>query len=111
MGAFLGLMIDGESGMESQMPRFKVAHLNEQGQDMVIIPLDSSFGSKSDHEQREIIGDLQAHSWAAGLEGTVVPVWESGGRMTFIAPRPWHPFFQSISLQQIWASINTEIFW
>jgi hypothetical protein len=93
------------------MPRFKVAHLHKQGQDMVIIPLDSNFGQKSEQQQHEIIADLQAHSQAAGLKGTVVPVWESSGRMSFIAPRPWHPFFQSMSLRRIWANINKEISW
>jgi hypothetical protein len=93
------------------MPTFKVAHLNQQGQDMVIIPLDSSFGHKSDADQSDIISDLQAHSIGAGLRGTVVPVWESGGRMHFRAPRPWHPFFQSLSLQQVWANVNGQISW
>jgi hypothetical protein len=78
---------------------------------MVIIPLDSSFGQKSGQEQREIIDNLQRHSLKAGLKGTVVVVWESGGRMNFIAPQPWHPFFRSISPQRIRASINKEISW
>jgi len=93
------------------MPRFKVAHLHEQGQDMVIVPLDSSFGNKSEREQLDIIRDLQLHSNNAGLKGTVVPVWESGGRMKFIAPQPWHPFFRSLSLQTIAANINKTISW
>jgi hypothetical protein len=93
------------------MPRFKVAHLHEQGQDMVIIPLESSFGQKSTQEQNKIISELQVHSQGAGLKGTVVPVWESGGQTYFIAPRPWHTFFQSMSIQQIWANINKEISW
>lgn len=93
------------------MPRFKVAHMREQGQDMVIIPLASDFEHKTDQEQRETIDSLQSHSHGAGLKGTVVPVWESSGRMRFIAPRPWHPFFQSISMQQVWANINKELSW
>ncbi len=93
------------------MPRFKVAHLHEQGQDMVIIPLESSFGSKSDAEQREIIGELQDRSSAANLKGTVVPVWESGGRMSFIAPQPWHPFFRGLSMQTVFVNINKELSW
>jgi hypothetical protein len=75
------------------MPRFKVAHLREQGQDMVIIPLESSFGLKSEQEQNKIINELQRHTQGAGLKGKVIPVWESGGRTYFIAPRPWHPIF------------------
>ena len=93
------------------MPRFKVAHLHEQGQDMVIIPLESSFGLKSELEKNEIIKELQLHSRGAGLKGTVIPVWESSGRTHFIAPRPWHPFFESMPLQQIWANINKELSW
>jgi len=94
------------------MPHFKVAHLRQQGQDMVIIPLDRSFGSKTSDDQQDIIADLQIHARAAGLAGTVVPVWDGGGgRMQFIAPRPWHPFFQSLDLSTVWRNINKEISW
>ncbi len=41
------------------MPRFQVAHLHEQGQDIIIVPLADSFGSKSEAEQDEIISELQ----------------------------------------------------
>src|SRR5271167_2173269 len=85
----------------SKMPRFKVAHLREQGQDMIIIPLEASFGSRPQDEQNSVIDDLQLHSSDAGLKGTVVPVWESGGRLHFIAPRPWHPFFASLSMHMV----------
>ena len=93
------------------MPRFKVAHLQEQGQDMVIVPLNSSFAAKSIEEQHNIIADLQSHSLRAGLKGTVVPVWESGGRMYFIAPQQWQPFFKSLSMQVVAANINKELYW
>ena len=94
------------------MPHFNVAHLREQGQDMVIVPLDSSFGRKISQDQNAIIADLQAHARSAGLAGTVVPVWDDGGgRMAFIAPRPWHAFFQSINLHFIAANINRELYW
>jgi hypothetical protein len=93
------------------MPTFKVAHLHEQGQDMVIVPLDSNFGHKSQQEQRAIVDELQERSRAAGLKGTVVPVWESGGRTSFIAPRAWHPFFQSLPLQRVLANLNRTLSW
>jgi hypothetical protein len=93
------------------MPRFNVAHLREQGQDMIIVPLDSSFGFRSGSDQQSFTADLQVHANDAGLIGTVVPVWEQNGRMAFIAPRPWHPFFQSIGLRFVAANINREIYW
>jgi hypothetical protein len=52
------------------MPRFKVAHLREQGQDMIIVPLDSGFGSKIRHDQDSIIGELQIRAHAARLVTT-----------------------------------------
>jgi hypothetical protein len=39
---------------------------------------------------------LQLHSRLTGLAGIVVPVWDGGsGRMAFIAPHQWPPFFQA----------------
>jgi hypothetical protein len=88
-----------------------VAHVNEQGVDLIIIPLDSSFGNKSVQDQHQAIAELQIHATSAGLKGTVVPVWEHLGRMMFIAPQQWHPFFASLNVGWVWANVNREIFW
>jgi hypothetical protein len=93
------------------MPNYKIAHLREQGQDMIIVPLDSSFEHNSPLEKQNIVADLQAHARGARLAGTVVPVWERGDRMAFIAPRPWHPFFQSLSIHAVFRSLNKELSW
>lgn len=93
------------------MPHFRIAHMREQGQDMIIVPLESSFGNKSSDDQHVVMAELQAHARGAGLAGTIVPVWESGGRMFFIAPRPWHPFFQSLSMLAVLQNINKELSW
>lgn len=94
------------------MPRFKVAHLREQGQDMVIVPLDRTFGHKTESDQQALASELQARARGAGLRGTVVPVWDQGGgRMGFIAPKPWHPFFRGLNLASVAASVNRELSW
>jgi len=41
----------------------------------------------------------------------MVVVWTVGNRMGFIAPRNWHPFFESISWNDVLASMNREIHW
>lgn len=94
------------------MPRFKVAHVKEQGVDLIIIPLDNNFGSKSQEDQYSAIAEFQTRASSAGLAGKVVPVWDSGGgRMSFIAPTQWHPFFKSINLVFVAANINRELYW
>ena len=80
------------------MARFQVVHPHEQGQDIIIVLVDQSFGYKLNMEQNHIRASIQAFATAAGPAGTVVPVWDSGGgRMAFPAPQPWHPFFRLVN--------------
>lgn len=92
------------------MARFDVAHIREQGVDLIIVPLERSFGNKSQSEQAQIVGELQECAASAGLAGTVVPVWDDGfGRMAFIARDNIHPFFRSIDLGFVAANINKSL--
>jgi hypothetical protein len=94
------------------MPRFKIAHILEQGQNVIIVPLDSGFGRKVSSEQQAIAAELQLRSESAGLAGRVVPVWNNGGgRMGFFAPDNWHAFFASINLRWVFANLNRELYW
>lgn len=94
------------------MPRFKVAHVKEQGVNLIIVPLDDSFGRKTSSNQNQVVSELQLRANSAGLAGTVVPVWDSGGgRMSFMAPTNWHAFFRGLSLHSVAANINKEISW
>ncbi len=89
--------------------KFKIAHIKEQGQQMIIIPLDSTFGHKSDAQQIEAVQALQACATAAKLAGHVAVVWPEGSGFKFRAPQGWHPFFRSISYDRILASLNKEL--
>lgn len=92
------------------MTTFKIAHIREQGQDMIIMPLDDSFQYKSNTEQNAVRNSLQLNARSARLAGTVVLVWNAGsGRMAFLAPRPWHPFFSSLTLADVARSINRTL--
>jgi hypothetical protein len=94
------------------MPQYKVAHIREKDQDIIIIPLERGFGSLSPTEQNKIIADLQAHASGARLRGRVVPVWEGiGGRMMSISPTPWHPYFKSLDLATVFQMLNKELSW
>jgi hypothetical protein len=94
------------------MAHFKLAHIREQGVDLIIVPLDRSFGWKSTTEQNQIASQLQLRAASAGLAGTVVPVWDhGGGRMGFLAPNGYAPFFRSISLSFVARNINRELSW
>jgi hypothetical protein len=94
------------------MPTIRVAHLREQGQDMVIVPLDHDFEWKTQNDQEDTVTELQLRTRAAGLAGRVVPVWDGGnGRMKFIAPQNWHPFFRSLSLALVFRNLNKTVSW
>ncbi|MER9392204.1 MULTISPECIES: hypothetical protein [unclassified Mesorhizobium] len=94
------------------MTTLKIAHIREQGQDMIIAPLDSSFDHKTSSQQQAAIAEIQLAAGGAGLKGTVVPVWiASAGKMKFIAPDPWHPFFQGINMKWVQANLNKTLTW
>jgi hypothetical protein len=94
------------------MPRFKLAHVKQQGADLLIVPLSPSFALKSAAEQNAMVGELRARAAAAGLAGTVVPVWDCpAGRMRFLAPKGLHPFFRRLDLDRVLKLVNRDLSW
>ncbi|MGD1148791.1 MAG: hypothetical protein ABR961_12675 [Thermoanaerobaculaceae bacterium] len=94
------------------MPKYKIAHVKEQGVDLIIVFVEPRYGSLIEADQTAFMADVQMQAHAAGLAGTVVPVWDlGGGRMGFRAPRGLHPFFESISLDFVLANVNRELSW
>lgn len=94
------------------MPQFDVAHIRQQNVDLIIIPLEDAFEWKPPAAKDQAVAELQVRSNRAGLAGTVVPVWRRpNGRMGFIAPRPWWPFFENMSLADVARNINKTLNW
>ena len=91
------------------MSQWKIAHIREQGVDLIIVPLEPSFGRKSSADQHGIIDGLQQCSISAGLAGTVVPVWREGSGHRFVAQPNWHPFFKSLSWNAILGNLNKTL--
>ena len=92
------------------MTTFDVAHIREQGQDMIIVPMRPEFGSKTSSDQAGIEHALASAAHGAGLAGRVVTVWDAGGgRMAFRGPPQWHTFLGSVSLHWVGANINKRI--
>src|SRR4051812_6040268 len=92
------------------MPTFQVAHLRHAGQDLVIVPVDRTFGARSPSEQSRIQEAFQRSAVAAGIPGVVVPVWEdASGRMAFRAAPPLHDFFKSIDMVYVATALNRSL--
>lgn len=92
------------------MTTFDVAHIREQGQDMIIVPMRPEFGMKTPTDQMSIELALASAARSAGLAGQVVTVWNAGnGRMAFRCPVPWRAFLASLSLPWVGANINKRI--
>lgn len=92
------------------MPTFQVAHLRRDGQELIIVPVDRSFGKRSASEQARIQEAFQRSAAAAEMAGAVVPVWEdASGRMAFRAPPPWHEFLKSIDMVYVATALNRTL--
>ena len=57
------------------MPSFDVAHIREQGQDMIIFPVNDSFARKSNSEQDRVLSILEERAHGAGLAARAVAIW------------------------------------
>jgi hypothetical protein len=91
--------------------KLRVAHIHEQGVDLIIVPLDKSFGTQTPQQQQAGIEQMRMSATLAGLAGDVIPVWDLGdGRMSFIAPKNYHPYFTSINLEFVFANLNSELY-
>lgn len=93
------------------MPAYDVAHLHEQGQNMILVPLDDSFDHKSSAEQNGFLAELQMRARQAGLAGRAVAVWMRGYETRFLGPNQWRAFFESIDMRFVLANVNREISW
>lgn len=92
------------------MQEFKVAHLREQGQDMIIVFVHSKVGTWTDQKREQLSAQLQICAESAGLAGLVVLIWQTPlGRSEFSAPKLWHPFLKSVSYQMLAGNINKKL--
>jgi hypothetical protein len=92
------------------MPTFQVAQLRRDGQDVIIVPVDRSFGKRTPAEQARIQEAFQRSAAEADMPGVVVPVWEdASGRMAFRAPPPWHEFLKSIDMVYVATALNRTL--
>lgn len=92
------------------MATYEIAHIREQGQDIIVVVVKSNFKHMPSADQEAFCVSLTQCARSAGLAGTVVPVWEDGGgRLGFLAPQPWHPFFKSLTPIDLAASINKKL--
>ncbi|MEP3050775.1 MAG: hypothetical protein ABJP48_13515 [Erythrobacter sp.] len=96
---------------EKIMPKIKVAHIIEQGQNMILFPLDRTFHQKTSTEQHTALAELEDRAHEAGLAGRAAVFWEVQGRTHYLGPRQWTNFLRSISIRQVLASVNKSITW
>jgi hypothetical protein len=88
---------------------YMTAHINQQGQNLIIVPLDDAFQHQTAAQQNATWEAIQGCAQVAGLAGLVCLVWESQGGFHFLAPQAWHAFFQSIDMAFVAANLNREL--
>jgi hypothetical protein len=103
-------MAKSASNRTDAMPTFQVAQLHQDGLDIIIVPVDRSFGKRSAGEQARIQEAFQRSAVAVEMRGVVVPVWEdASGRMAFRAPPPLHNFLKSIDMVYVATALNRTL--
>ena len=92
------------------METFPVAHLNIQNVNVIVIFVSPHFDTMPADQQQVVHHRLQAAACNARLAGNVVPVWQDRlARTKFIAPPRQHPFFRSVSYEQLYLNVNRTL--
>lgn len=92
------------------MQTFDVAYFKRQGQTVVLVVVGASFTGMPESDKSRACIALQSCARSAGLDGTVVPVWDDqSGRPRFWAPPEWLPFFESLTWQNVADNINGSL--
>jgi hypothetical protein len=88
---------------------FEVAHIREQGENVILIVVSPSFGSRSSSAQAATHTALEIAAHRAGLAGGVALVWDNGGRVMTYGPRQWAGYLQGLSWPYIAANVNRTL--
>jgi hypothetical protein len=88
---------------------FEVAHINVQGQNVILIVVSPSVGSRSSQDQAALLATLESRAHQAGLAGHVALVWNSGGRVMSYGPRAWSGYLQSLTWYDVAANVNRSL--
>jgi hypothetical protein len=87
------------------MQNFDVAHVREQGVDLIIVFVAERVRSMSTSDTNGLITSLTLCARSAGLAGHVVLVWRGG----FFADPKFHAFFESAPYEVLAASVNKKL--
>lgn len=91
------------------MATFEVAYIRHQGQDVILVVVSPTFGSRSSTDQAQTLGGLEIAAHQAGLAGHVALVWNNGGRVMSYGPQQWSGFLQSLTWPLIAANVNRSL--
>jgi hypothetical protein len=94
------------------MPKYKVAHISQQGQDLIIFPLEAKFGQMSGSEQDRQLSIFSYRANKAGLRGTAVAVWDAGGgQAAFRGPPQCCAHLSRLNFKFVMANLNRVVSW
>ncbi len=92
------------------MPTYKIAHIRKQGQDIIIVPLETRFHNVPAAEKASFQRALQRCAIQHGLKGPVCLVWEHGRRFYYInLSQPWKTFCKTLAMAYVFRNINKKM--
>jgi hypothetical protein len=88
---------------------YKVAHIREQGKDVIIIPISNINNDLTNEKLNEIRRIFQTHAIKTKLSGDVCLVWEFNNKLCALAPPQWKTFCASLNMRIVKQYINKEL--
>jgi len=88
---------------------YKVAHIREQGKDVIIIPISNINNNLTNEKLNEIRRVFQTQAIKTKLSGEVCLVWEFNKQLFSLAPSQWKAFCANLNMRIVKQYINKEL--
>jgi hypothetical protein len=94
-----------DQNQENMMPKYKVAQLSYEGENVILVPMDRSFGKRPQEQKDQELSKLQAAADATGLNGKLVIIWDAAGSVAAFGPDKLKGYAESLR----WTSLRTKM--
>lgn len=92
------------------MLTFTVAYIRVAGADLILVPVDDTFGDWSHAEQLAAVAEFRRYAVKTGMTGTVAPVWKNAaGRGVFFVPPSLRPVVEVLTWEFVTGCINYRL--
>jgi hypothetical protein len=91
------------------MTKYRVAQLPFEGQNVILVPFDRSFGKRPQENKEQDLVKIQKSAELSGFEGQAVIIWDAGGKVAAYGPDKYKEFAEGLKWTSLRSKMNRDL--